>query len=298
MISIVIPVKNRSEKLKKSIQSVLNQTYTDIEILVVDDKSSEDLKVVVNDFKDNRIKYILNQSKVSNANVCRNIGLDIAKGEFIAMIDSDDIWKSNHLEYRLDFLQKTGADGCFGSVEIYRDGTYKQLISREILKNEKFIDYLFSGGFAPTPTHFYKSKAAKKIRYNEQYFRHQDWDFSLRFSRKFSFIPCDHVSCVVNWSNNEVKVHSNSSKLFYETYSIEMSEKSKKFFLMSIINQLYVRKFKKDLLDVEFFIKQFLFESLKISFSDFVSIQIQQKGIFKLINRIKYLKYLFSLRKN
>ena len=67
MISIVIPVKNRSEKLKRSIQSVLNQTYTDIEILVVDDKSSEDLKVVVNDFKDNRIKYILNQSKVSNA---------------------------------------------------------------------------------------------------------------------------------------------------------------------------------------------------------------------------------------
>ena len=89
LISIITPVYNRPELLRKAIQSVLGQTYNNFEYIIVDDASSEDIKSVVESFKDKRIKYLRHPvNKMMAASY--NTGIKESKGEFIAFLESDD----------------------------------------------------------------------------------------------------------------------------------------------------------------------------------------------------------------
>ena len=89
IISIIIPVYNVSDYIKKCIESVVNQTYSNIEIIVIDDFSQDDSISKVKEFKDSRIK-IISQAKNRGVSAARNTGMDAAKGEFIIFLDSDD----------------------------------------------------------------------------------------------------------------------------------------------------------------------------------------------------------------
>ncbi len=96
MFSVIIPAYNAALYIQKSIDSVLNQTFNDFEILVVDDGSSDDTRKVVKAFEDDRIHYIYQPNGgVSSA---RNTGILNASGEYICFLDADDLWKSNHLQ--------------------------------------------------------------------------------------------------------------------------------------------------------------------------------------------------------
>lgn len=202
LISVVIPVFNRLFELDRAIKSVLNQSLQDFEILVIDDFSTEDIKAVLDKFSDNRIHYFRLPHK-GNANVCRNIGLNNAKGEYVAMLDSDDEWTANHLDSKLKYLLNKSADGVFGS--FYRDNGKQKIeqLSRPFFKNEKMVNYLLSDVHAQTSTHFYKSSSAKQISWDETLHRHQDWDFNVRFAAKFKFVPCYDFTCIVHWKAGE-----------------------------------------------------------------------------------------------
>ncbi|MES2837159.1 MAG: glycosyltransferase family 2 protein [Bacteroidota bacterium] len=202
LISVVIPVFNRLFELDRAIKSVLNQSLQDFEILVVDDFSTEDITAVLDKFSDNRIHYFRLLNK-GNANVCRNLGLNNAKGEYVAMLDSDDEWTANHLESKLNYLLNKSADGVFGS--FYRDNGKQKIeqLSRPFFKNEKMVNYLLSDVHAQTSTHFYKTACAKQIGWDETLHRHQDWDFNVRFAAKFKFVPCYDFTCIVHWKAGE-----------------------------------------------------------------------------------------------
>ena len=88
-VSVIIPVYNVSEYIKKCIESAVNQTYSNIEIIVIDDFSQDDSISKVREFKDSRIK-IISHKKNRGVSVIRNTGIDAAKGEFIIFLDSDD----------------------------------------------------------------------------------------------------------------------------------------------------------------------------------------------------------------
>ena len=131
MISIIIPVKNREQELKRAIDSVLKQTVQDsLEIIVVDDKSEMDINSIVGNYNDPRIVCVLNDKSISNANVCRNLGFKRAKGEYIAMLDSDDEWLPNHLEQKIKFLEENNCEGVFGSYYIDDSVEKRDVISR------------------------------------------------------------------------------------------------------------------------------------------------------------------------
>lgn len=96
MISVLIPLYNKEKSIYKTLQSVCEQTYTDIEILVVDDGSIDNSAVVAASYPDTRIRII----HKGNGGVCsaRNRGIREAKGELIAFLDADDLWDSKYLE--------------------------------------------------------------------------------------------------------------------------------------------------------------------------------------------------------
>jgi len=104
-VSVVLPVYNREERVNKSLNSVLNQTYKNLQVIVVDDGSNDDTYDVLNKVKDRRVKIVrLKDNKgVSKA---RNIGIEISEGKFVAFIDSDDIWNSCKIEKQINYIKK------------------------------------------------------------------------------------------------------------------------------------------------------------------------------------------------
>lgn len=111
LVSIVMPTYNRSHLIGESIQSVLNQTYPEWELIVVDDGSDDNTGELVKGFNHGRIRYHFEEHSGSIAAI-RNAGLRRAGGEYIAFLDSDDLWRSDKLEFQLDLLRHH-PDGSF-----------------------------------------------------------------------------------------------------------------------------------------------------------------------------------------
>lgn len=104
LVSIIMPSYNTAEYIAESIQSVLSQSYTDWELIVVDDCSTDNTDEVVKPYlTDGRIKYIKNDAN-SGAAVSRNRALREAKGKWIAFLDSDDIWMPYKLEKQIKYM--------------------------------------------------------------------------------------------------------------------------------------------------------------------------------------------------
>jgi glycosyltransferase involved in cell wall biosynthesis len=109
LVSIIIPVYNRRYLLGRTLKSVVNQTYRNIEVLVVDDSSSEDIKSVTDSFNDPRIRYF-KHNRNKGVVAARNTGLKEAKGQFISFLDSDDEYlpEKTEKQVKVFFQQKTG----------------------------------------------------------------------------------------------------------------------------------------------------------------------------------------------
>ncbi len=105
LVSIITPTYNCAKFIGATIESVLNQTYQNFEMIIVDDASKDNTEEVVKSFKDKRIKYI-RLSKNSGPAVARNRAMEEAKGKYMAFLDSDDLWKREKLEKQINFIKK------------------------------------------------------------------------------------------------------------------------------------------------------------------------------------------------
>lgn len=107
LVSVIMPSYNTAPYIEETIQSVLNQTYTNWELIIVDDCSTDNTDEVLETIKDDRIRYFKNE-KNSGAAVSRNKALREAKGQWIAYLDSDDIWMPEKLEKQIRFMEENG----------------------------------------------------------------------------------------------------------------------------------------------------------------------------------------------
>lgn len=105
LVSIITPTYNCAKFIGATIESVLNQTYQNFEMIIVDDASKDNTEEVVKSFKDKRIKYI-RLSKNSGPAVARNRAMEEAKGKYMAFLDSDDLCKREKLEKQINFIKK------------------------------------------------------------------------------------------------------------------------------------------------------------------------------------------------
>jgi glycosyltransferase involved in cell wall biosynthesis len=187
LVSVVIPVYNRPEELKRALGSVIRQTYSNMEILVVNDGSEVEISPTIENLNDCRISYF--EMEHRNANVARNYGIEKSRGKYIAMLDADDVWFTDHVEDCLRTLWATNADGLYGSLiinDLKRNGDERQVIVRSLNKGETMMDYLLSKGCgAQTSTLFMTAQSAKDILWDPQLGRHQDYDFVNRYSKRY-----------------------------------------------------------------------------------------------------------------
>ncbi|MEH2204853.1 MAG: glycosyltransferase family 2 protein [Nostoc sp.] len=121
-VSVIIPAYNTETYIGKAIKSALKQTLTDIEVIIVDDRSSDKTVEVAKSFTDQRLKVIVNQQNLGAA-AARNRAFRAAQGEWIAVLDSDDWYAPERLEKLVSLANKTNADMIADDVYLIKDGT-------------------------------------------------------------------------------------------------------------------------------------------------------------------------------
>lgn len=179
--SVVIPLYNRESLIDKTIESVLKQdTDRLFEVIVVDDGSKDKSADVVKSIEDNRITYVYQQN--AGANVARNRGIDLAKGKYIALLDSDDVFLPDHLSTSARLLDENPDMVVYAKIIVDRgEGNTFTKPPRAIAQGEHMSDYLLRDrGFLQTSTLVVPTKLAQRVRFDDELPFGQDTDFAIR----------------------------------------------------------------------------------------------------------------------
>lgn len=120
-VSVIIPMYNSAQNIGECIDSVINQTYKNIEIIVVDDKSIDNSVEIVESKKDARIKLIKQPTNLG-VSKARNMGIKEASGEYICFLDADDFWTKDKIEKQISFIEKNDYTFVFGGYEYIKKG--------------------------------------------------------------------------------------------------------------------------------------------------------------------------------
>ena len=180
-VDIILPNYNSSEFVGRTIQSVVGQTFKKWKLFIVDDDSNKETKRIISKYKKNKKIKIIWLSKNKGAAYCRNLAIKKSNSEYIAFIDSDDIWKKNKLKYQLNFMKQNDVNFSYTFYETFglknkkiktklnynfesftKDtsiATSTMIVSRKIIKNIKFTNTKICEDY------FFKCSILKKIPY-------------------------------------------------------------------------------------------------------------------------------------
>ena len=180
--SVIVPVFNRAAMLGATLRSVLAQTCQDFEIVVVDDGSTDNPRAVVESFADSRIHYWHQPNAGGGA--ARNRGIDEARGELVAFLDSDDVFLPHHLASMHGLLAGTRKFIGYARVKVDRgNGRLFLKPPRGIAPREDMATYLLCDrGFTPMITLVAPRDIARKIRFHEKLRAAEDTDFAIRLA--------------------------------------------------------------------------------------------------------------------
>lgn len=217
-ISVVIPTYNRAKLLTKAVQSVLDQTLQPLEIIIVDDHSTDNTKEVVESFQNHKIKYVVN-SRTKGANGARNTGIMLTEGDYIAFQDSDDIWLPTKLEKQMSYIMEhPNAEMVFCSLNIEN---IPRIVPKRQVAPHEIKPLLERGNFISTQTIFLKKEVAEKNLFDETLMRFQDWDFCIRVSRNHVIHHLNEVLAIAEVQADSIskRVNQNEAlKQFFNKY--------------------------------------------------------------------------------
>ncbi len=205
LVSIIIPTYKRNDNLEKSIESVLNQSYENIEIIVVDDndpstqyrKNTE--KLMKKYEKDSKVIYIKHERNKNGA-VARNTGIKASKGEYIGFLDDDDEFLRDKIKKQVQFLEQNDKYDCVSCQTYKRNRILKQKINQKTLQRD-----ILSLKVSPiTPTLLFTKKSIEELKgFNETYRRHQDVEMVVRFLQKNRMFYIEEPLVIVGTNNGE-----------------------------------------------------------------------------------------------
>lgn len=201
-VSVIIPTYNRAPTLPRAINSVLHQDYRNLELIIVDDASTDDTEALVENIKDHRIRYV-RHDRNQGACAARNTGIAAAKGELIAFQDSDDEWLEGKLSKQVAALDREKSEYVlvYCTKIIYgMDGNYKRGVRRSIcvpgpetaMLSGDLRQSLWHENIISTQTILVRTESAHKVGgFDTRLKNSQDWDFVLRISEVGSFAFVD-----------------------------------------------------------------------------------------------------------
>lgn len=296
MISVIIPTYNRCKLLIRSVRSVLKQSYKNIEVIVIDDCSTDKTEEYIKKIKDNRLKYI-KLRKNHGACYARNIGISKAKGDFIAFQDSDDIFYKNKLEIQLKNLLNNKSDLDFCKLKVivnkniwnFPNDEQDKKITRGNILNE-----LCKGNIISTQSILVKREVLDDIKFDEKLPRFQDYDLVLRIASKYNISYTNDALAEVyrqsdSISNSDEKLKSACVEMLKKDYKLSKTQKD------VLLNTLIYWMTKKEL-DT---ISELKVDNDKLS-SDYDNLKNKYYNLNNLYNEIinnRYFKFLAKIKR-
>lgn len=182
LVSIIIPTYKTNESLKRAIDSVLNQSYENVEIIVVDDNHNDEYREkaasIIREYSDNRIIYVQHE-KNKNGSAARNTGVSNCHGKYIGFLDDDDYFLPNKIEKQYNFINNNNYQFC---TCFYYRNNHKYSFK---IKDDYSIDVFLNKTTPQTSSFFMKRSFYNELNgFNESYIRHQDYEFLLRVCEK------------------------------------------------------------------------------------------------------------------
>lgn len=245
-VSVLMPVYNGEKYLAEAIDSVLNQSYQDWELIIINDRSTDKSEQIIQSYSDERIKYFENEVNLGLVKTL-NKGIDFCTGKYIARMDADDISLSSRLSLQVDFLDRNSAYGmCGGNAEVINaegsvTGSLKNLSENDLLK----INLLFSVPFIH-PCMMIRKEVLDEFRYDEAFKHVEDYDLWCRISRKWKVanLPVDLLK--YRWHNSNVSVVHSSYQDDFKRVIVErellclgLNPTDEEFYAHQITFQLY-----------------------------------------------------------
>jgi len=258
LISIVIPLYNKERFIKETLDSVFNQSFTDYEIIIVNDGSTDSSVFIVNAIEDQRITVLSNQNKgVSHA---RNFGISKANSDLIALLDGDDLWEPNHLENLYNLYEKFPDCGLYATAynKKYFNGekikaSYNGLAKEYFGIIEDYFSASIKDSIAWTSAVLIPMKTFRKVGvFDEEMRSGQDTDLWIRIALKdsiaFSSIASSNKIILapkyhLSYSTNRI----DRLKLFEKFKAVELPTTSfKKYMDLNRFSVAIERKIAKD----------------------------------------------------
>lgn len=185
LISVVIPCYNRRDRLLESVRSVLSQSYVELELIVVDDGSTDGTYELFEAEHDPRLRF-LRYEENRGACFARNYGAQRARGEYLAFQDSDDIWLPEKLEKQLEHIRHSGADMVFCGINRVAPSGSEYYFPVHAFHPEHALEELLAENRIGTQTMLMRRFVWEEVRFDDEFRRYQDWDFAICAAERFS----------------------------------------------------------------------------------------------------------------
>ena len=240
-VSIIIPTKNRQNLLYKSINSVINQSYENWELFIVNDSKE---KIII-DHLDPRIHLAENQL-LSGANGARNTGINLSMGKYIAFLDDDDTWEINKLSRQVEIMKTSEAILCYtGKKIIYQKKNIsekKYSYYTEILN--PLITLQIHNYIGTISSIMIKSDVLKKqVKFDENIHSLQDYDLYMELAKRGDFVGIPEYLVIYNF-DGQIKHTSFRKKAFLES-AITIYKKQKGIYRLTILIGLIITLLQK-----------------------------------------------------
>lgn len=209
-VSVYMPAYNREKYIAEAIDSILNQTFTDFELIIINDGSTDNTAKIISDYaaRDKRIKFINNKQNRGIV-AASNIGLDVAIGEYIAKMDSDDISLPDRLAKQVAFLDShpdIGMVGC-GLQAFDKDNFIITHSARVGL-----IDAL-----TEIPTTIFMARRSvieqNKLRFNPEFIAGEDYDFYVQFLKHANIANLPDILYKYRWHGSNISIEQNKIQI-------------------------------------------------------------------------------------
>ncbi len=236
LVSVIVPTYNRPNMLLETLKSILNQTYSNYEVIVVNDAGVDVEKVVTLLDSSGRIAYV-RHSKNQGLAAARNTGLKMAEGKYIAYLDDDDIYYPDHLETLVNFLENS--DYKVAYTDAYR--SHQKRVGESYVVERRDLPYSFDfdydrilvENFVPVLCFMHEKSCLEEVGFfDESLTTLEDWDLWIRMSRKFKFAHIPKITCEFSWREDgssmtsEKRIHFiRNQKRIYEKYRCYSKDK-------------------------------------------------------------------------
>ena len=218
MVSVILPTFNRAKEINRSVYSILNQTYKDFELIIVDDCSTDCTQEIINEIRDSRIKYIRHETN-KGAAAARNTGIKAAQGNLIAFQDSDDEWIPEKLAKQVRVISALPENVGVVYSGFWKLGKQKKYIpSKNITIKEGMIyNQLLHGNFVGMPVSIIRRECFDTVGgFNEHLRALEDWELFLRISTHFKFKYIDEPLVLSYETDNSVSANVVAHAVAYE----------------------------------------------------------------------------------